>query len=63
VTLERIHIDFPNLEDDCFWAYILEYRNIGIGQEIGKVSEDEEGMKTMAVLDKNMAWLMKKLFA
>jgi multimeric flavodoxin WrbA len=39
------------------------YWNIGIGREIGKVSEDEEGMKTMAVLGKNMAWLMKKLFA
>ena len=37
------------------------YWNIGLGREIGDVEKDEEGMKTMSVLGKNMAWLMKKV--
>jgi len=37
------------------------YWNIGIGRNIGEVEQDEEGMKTMADLGKNMAWLMKKI--
>jgi len=37
------------------------YWNIGFGREKGRVSEDEEGMKTMRVLGENMAWLMKRL--
>jgi multimeric flavodoxin WrbA len=37
------------------------YWNIGIGRNIGEVEQDEEGMKTMADLGKNMAWLLKKL--
>ena len=37
------------------------YWNIGRGREIGEVSNDEEGMKTMTALGQNMAWLMKKL--
>ncbi|MDD5725000.1 MAG: flavodoxin family protein [Candidatus Omnitrophica bacterium] len=37
----------------CYW-------NIGIGREIGDVEKDEEGLLTMSVLGKNMAWLLKK---
>jgi multimeric flavodoxin WrbA len=37
------------------------YWNIGIGGKKGDVVTDEEGMKTMDDLGKNMAWLMKKL--
>jgi multimeric flavodoxin WrbA len=37
------------------------YWNIGIGGKKGDVKKDEEGMKTMEDLGKNMAWLMKKL--
>ncbi|UCE96002.1 MAG: flavodoxin family protein [Candidatus Bathyarchaeota archaeon] len=37
------------------------YWNIGIGQKKGDVESDEEGMKIMEDLGKNMAWLIKKL--
>lgn len=37
------------------------YWNIGIGREKGEVNADEEGLRTMAVLGQNMAWLLKKL--
>ncbi len=37
------------------------YWNIGIGRAVGDVLQDEEGMKTMETLGKNMAWLLKKL--
>lgn len=37
------------------------YWNFGVGRNIGEVEQDEEGMKTMADLGRNMAWLMKKL--
>lgn len=37
------------------------YWNIGVGRNIGEVAQDEEGMKTMADLGQNMAWLLKKL--
>lgn len=37
------------------------YWNIGMGRNIGDVSGDEEGMKTMAALGQNMAWLLKKI--
>ena len=37
------------------------YWNIGIGREKGEVLEDEEGMKTMQTLGKNMAWLLNKI--
>ena len=39
------------------------YWNIGIGREIGEVEKDEEGIRTMKVLGRNMAWLLKKLVA
>ena len=39
------------------------YWNIGVGRNIGEVEQDEEGMKTMADLGKNMAWLMRKIKA
>lgn len=37
------------------------YWNIGIGNGPGEVKEDAEGMKTMADLGRNMAWLLPKL--
>lgn len=37
------------------------YWNIGIGREAGEVEKDVEGVQTMKVLGKNMAWLLKKL--
>jgi multimeric flavodoxin WrbA len=37
------------------------YWNIGIGNKKGDVEKDEEGMRTMEDLGKNMAWLLKKL--
>jgi multimeric flavodoxin WrbA len=39
------------------------YWNIGIGHEIGQVEKDEEGIRTMQVLGRNMAWLLKKVNA
>ena len=35
--------------------------NICIGHERGEVAHDEEGIQTMKVLGRNMAWLLKKL--
>ncbi|MEW5894747.1 MAG: flavodoxin family protein [Candidatus Omnitrophota bacterium] len=35
------------------------YWNLGIGRAPGEVLEDEEGVETMKVLGKNMAWLLK----
>jgi multimeric flavodoxin WrbA len=37
------------------------YWNVGIGNKKGEVEKDEEGMKTMDDLGRNMAWLLKKL--
>jgi multimeric flavodoxin WrbA len=37
----------------CYW-------NIGIGREAGEVEADEEGIRTMKVLGRNMAWLLKR---
>jgi multimeric flavodoxin WrbA len=39
------------------------YWNIGIGREPGEVEKDEEGIQTMKVLGRNMAWLLKKTCA
>ena len=39
------------------------YWNIGVGLGKGDVEKDEEGMKTMEDLGRNMAWLLKKLNA
>ncbi len=39
------------------------YWNIGMGNKKGEVEADEEGMKTMDDLGRNMAWLIKKLNA
>jgi len=39
----------------------LIYWNIGIGREMGEAANDEEGLKTMAALGQNMAWLLKKV--
>ncbi len=37
------------------------YWNMALGREPGEVENDREGMESMRVLGKNMAWLMKKL--
>jgi multimeric flavodoxin WrbA len=37
------------------------YWNIGIGRAKGDVKQDEEGVKTMQTLGRNMAWLLKKI--
>ena len=39
------------------------YWNLGVGREIGEVEQDAEGINTMQVLGKNMAWLLKKIHA
>jgi len=39
------------------------YWNVGFGRKKGDVEGDEEGMRTMEDLGKNMAWLIKKLRA
>ena len=37
------------------------YWNVAFGKDKGEVTGDEEGMKTIETLARNMAWLMKKL--
>ena len=37
------------------------YWNVGIGLGKGDVEKDEEGIKTMEDLGRNMAWLLKKI--
>ncbi len=37
------------------------YWNIGVGRETGDVERDEEGLRTMADLGRNMAWLLKRI--
>jgi multimeric flavodoxin WrbA len=37
------------------------YWNIGIGREKGEVANDAEGVETMKVLGRNMAWLLKRV--
>ncbi len=39
------------------------YWNMGIGRNPGEVRDDAEGMRTMENLGKNMAWLLKKIYA
>jgi multimeric flavodoxin WrbA len=39
------------------------YWNIAIGREKGEVENDAEGIETMHVLGRNMAWLLKKTAA
>lgn len=38
------------------------YWNIGLGLSPGDVEKDDEGIKTMSTLGRNMAWLMKRLY-
>jgi multimeric flavodoxin WrbA len=37
------------------------YWNLAIGRDPGDVKKDKEGIQTMKVLGKNMAWLLKKI--
>ena len=39
------------------------YWNMAFGKDKGDVAKDEEGLKTMALLGKNMAWLLQKVCA
>jgi multimeric flavodoxin WrbA len=39
------------------------YWNMGFGLEKGDVERDDEGLRTMVTLGKNMAWLLKKIHA
>ncbi len=39
------------------------YWNVAIGEEVGEVKKDREGLETMKNLGKNMAWLLKKINA
>ncbi|MCA1743733.1 MAG: flavodoxin family protein [Desulfonatronovibrio sp.] len=39
------------------------YWNIGHGKNPGEVENDDEGIRTMENLGKNMAWVMKKLYS
>lgn len=37
------------------------YWNIGVGRDKGEVEKDEEGIRTMQALGRNMAWLLKRM--
>lgn len=37
------------------------YWNMAVGRNIGEVEKDDEGMETMRVLGRNMAWLLKRI--
>jgi multimeric flavodoxin WrbA len=39
------------------------YWNVGMGRAIGEVESDEEGLRTMDDLGRNMAWVLKRLNA
>jgi len=39
------------------------YWNLGIGMNPGDVEKDEEGMRTMQTLGRNMAWVLQKTLA
>ena len=39
------------------------YWNMGFGREPGQVNGDDEGLATMRILGRNMAWLLKKIAA
>lgn len=39
------------------------YWNMGYGREEGEAANDEEGINTMRILGRNMAWVLKKLHA
>ena len=37
------------------------YLNIGLGQEMGEVTDDQDGLAAMRQLGENMLWMLKKL--
>ncbi len=37
------------------------YWNVAIGRAIGDVEQDDEGLRTMETLGRNMAWLLKRI--
>jgi multimeric flavodoxin WrbA len=38
-----------------------DYWNVGVGRDQGEVEKDEEGLQTVKLLGRNMAWLLKNL--
>lgn len=38
-----------------------DYWNFAVGRNIGEAEKDDEGIGTMKILGRNMAWLLKKL--
>lgn len=48
----------------CFEMFMVgsNYPNMAIGLDIGDVDKDATGLETMAVLGRNMAFLLKKLY-
>jgi len=67
VTVRRggaIHV-FDSINHFFFIGQMIvpgsSYWNLGIGREIGEVTADAEGMKTMTTLGQNMSWLLKKI--
>ena len=40
-----------------------KYWNMGYGRDKGEVEKDDEGLQTMSVLGKDIAWLLKKINA
>jgi multimeric flavodoxin WrbA len=38
-----------------------DYWNFAVGRNIGEAEKDDEGISTMKILGRNMAWLLKKL--
>lgn len=61
-----IHV-FDSLNHFFFISQMIvpgsSYWNIGIGRGPGDVEKDEEGLRTMTNLGRNMAWLLKKIHA
>ncbi len=47
----------------CFEMFTVgsNYPNMSIGREIGDVEKDDQGLQTMKVLGRNIAYLLKKL--
>lgn len=39
------------------------YWNLGMGRQKGEVEKDDEGIQTMKHLGRNVAWLLKKIYA
>ena len=58
---EGIETELVQLAGKNMHGCIACYWNLGIGRDIGEVEGDAEGLQTMRILGRNMAWLLKKL--